>query len=102
MLTDLVIGLLSVLLIAGWLTSSTLRERRKARRAEKELGTTQQNYQLLTEQAADGVFLPGENGKFLLGGLNRVLQFPVVAANRERGRRATTRMSAPNAEITVM
>jgi PAS domain S-box-containing protein len=66
LLTDLVIGLLSVLLIAGWLTSSNLRERRKARRAEKELGTTQQNYQLLIEQAADGVFLAGEDEKFLL------------------------------------
>ena len=66
LLTDLVIGLFGVLLIAGWLTRRTLRERRKARRAEEELGTTQQNYQLLTEQAADGVFLVDQDGRFLL------------------------------------
>jgi hypothetical protein len=56
MLTGLVIVLLGVLLIAGWLPSRTLRERRRARRAEEELGITQRNYRLLTEQAPDGVF----------------------------------------------
>ena len=66
LLTELVGVLLSVLLIAGWLTSRTLRERRKARRAEEELGATQQNYRLLTEQAADGVFLVDKDGRFLL------------------------------------
>jgi PAS domain S-box-containing protein len=58
--------LLGVLVIAAWLTSRTLRARKKARWAEKELGTTQQNYRLLTEQAADGVFLADRRGRFLL------------------------------------
>ena len=66
MLTGLVIVLLGVLLISGWLTSRTLRERRRARRAEDELGITQRNYRLLTEQAADGVFLADPDGSFLL------------------------------------
>jgi PAS domain S-box-containing protein len=58
--------LLGVLAIAVWLTGRTLRERRRARRAQKELGTTQRNYRLLTEQAADGVFLIDKDGKFLV------------------------------------
>ncbi len=65
-LTELVGVLLGVVLIAGWLTGRTLRERRKARRAEEELGATQQNYRLLTEQAADGVFLVDKDGRFLV------------------------------------
>jgi two-component system cell cycle sensor histidine kinase/response regulator CckA len=66
LLTELVGVLLGVLLIAGWLTGRTLRERRKARRAEEELVDTQQNYRLLTEQAADGVFLVDKDGRFLV------------------------------------
>jgi PAS domain S-box-containing protein len=66
LLTSLVSLLLGVLVIAGWLTIRTLREQRKARRAETELGATQQNYRLLTEQAADGVFMADTDGKFLL------------------------------------
>jgi two-component system, cell cycle sensor histidine kinase and response regulator CckA len=62
----LVVVLLAVLLMAGWLTIRTIRERRKARRAEEELGATQTNYRLLTEQAADGVSLVDRDGRFLL------------------------------------
>jgi two-component system cell cycle sensor histidine kinase/response regulator CckA len=66
LLTELVTVLLGVLLFAGWLTGRTLRERRKARRAEEELGATQQNYRVLTEQAADGIFLVDKDGRFLV------------------------------------
>jgi two-component system, cell cycle sensor histidine kinase and response regulator CckA len=66
LLTGLVVVILGGLLIVVWLTSRILRERMKAILAEEELGTTQQNYQLLTEQAADGIFLVDKEGKFLL------------------------------------
>jgi two-component system cell cycle sensor histidine kinase/response regulator CckA len=66
LLTTLVSLLLGVLLITAWLTNRTLREQRKARWAEEQLGATQQNYRLLTEQAADGVFMADKDGKFLL------------------------------------
>src|SRR5262249_25084487 len=58
--------LFSALLIVGWLTHRTLSERRRARSAEQELDATQQNYRLLTEQAADGVYLVDRNGGFVL------------------------------------
>jgi PAS domain S-box-containing protein len=65
-LTVLASFLFSALLIVGWLTHRTLSERRRARSAEEELDATQRSYRLLTEQAADGVFLVDSNGKFLL------------------------------------
>src|SRR5262249_5225584 len=66
LLTGLAVVILGGLLIVVWLTSRILRERRKAILAEEELETTQQNYQLLTEQAADGIFLADKEGNFLL------------------------------------
>jgi two-component system, cell cycle sensor histidine kinase and response regulator CckA len=66
LLMGLVGVLLGVIVLAGWLTYRTLSERRRAVSAEKALGTTQRNYQLLTEQAADGVFLADSKGRFLL------------------------------------
>jgi two-component system cell cycle sensor histidine kinase/response regulator CckA len=66
LLTALAGVLLSALLIVGWLTHRTLSERRRARSAEQELDATQQSYRLLTEQAAEGVFLVDRNGRFLL------------------------------------
>jgi PAS domain S-box-containing protein len=65
-LTEAVGALLSILLIAAWLTVRTLRERRKARQAEEELGTAQQSYRSLIDQAADGVFLVDQDGRFVL------------------------------------
>jgi PAS domain S-box-containing protein len=58
--------LFGALLIVGWLTHRTLRERRRAKTAEKDLDATLRRYQVLTEQAADGVFLVDRNGRFLL------------------------------------
>jgi PAS domain S-box-containing protein len=66
LLTVLAGVLFSALLIVGWLTHRTLSERRRARSAERELDATQQNYRLLTEQAAEGVFLVDRYGRFLL------------------------------------
>jgi PAS domain S-box-containing protein len=66
LLTALAGILFSALLIVGWLTHRTLSERRRARSAEQELDATQQSYCLLTEQAAEGVFLVDRSGKFLL------------------------------------
>jgi PAS domain S-box-containing protein len=66
LLTALAGFLLSALLIVGWLTHRTMRERRRARSAEQELDATQQSYRLLTEQAAEGVFLVDRDDRFLL------------------------------------
>jgi PAS domain S-box-containing protein len=66
LLIELVGVLFGALFIVGWLTLRTLRERRKSRRAEAELSVTQQNYRLLTEQAADGIFLVDKDGRFLV------------------------------------
>jgi PAS domain S-box-containing protein len=66
-LLTLLAGILfSALLIVGWLTHRTLSERRRAKSAEKELDATVRSYRLLTEQAADGVFLVDAKGRFLL------------------------------------
>ena len=65
-LTGLIILVFGGLLVTVWLTVRILRERRKSILAERELGTTQQNYKRLTEQAADGIFLIDQDGKFLL------------------------------------
>jgi PAS domain S-box-containing protein len=66
LLTALAGVLLGALLIVGWLTRRTLRERMRAKSAEQELDATQQSYRLLTEQAADGVFLADQKGRFRL------------------------------------
>jgi two-component system, cell cycle sensor histidine kinase and response regulator CckA len=66
LLIELVGVLFGALFIVGWLTLRTLSERRKSRRAEAELRVTQENYRLLTEQAADGIFLADKDGRFLV------------------------------------
>jgi PAS domain S-box-containing protein len=66
LLTVLAGILFSALLIVGWLTHRTLRERRRAKSAEKELDATLRSYRLLTEQAADGVFLVDGKARFVL------------------------------------
>src|SRR5262249_46021973 len=66
LLSSLLSVLLVGVLIAGWLINRTLRARKKARLAEQELEATQRDYRLLTEQAADGIFLADEDGRFLL------------------------------------
>jgi PAS domain S-box-containing protein len=66
LLIGLVVVLCGVLLIVGWLTLRILRQQRKARLTEKELSVTQRNYRVLTEQAADGVFMVDQDGRFLV------------------------------------
>jgi PAS domain S-box-containing protein len=65
-LTGLVVVVLSILLVTIWLARRILREREKTILARKELGTTQKHYKLLAEQAADGIVLTDQDGKFLL------------------------------------
>ena len=66
LLIELVGVLFGALVIVGWLSLRTLRERRKFRRTEAELRVTQEDYRLLTEQAADGIFLVDKDGRFLV------------------------------------
>ncbi|HJZ95750.1 MAG TPA: PAS domain S-box protein [Candidatus Solibacter sp.] len=66
LLTALAGILLTALLIVGWLTNRAISERQRATSAEKELDATQHSYRLLTEQAAEGVFLVDRKGGFLL------------------------------------
>jgi len=66
LLIDLSAVLFSALVVVAWLTHRTLRERSRAKSAERDLHATLRNYRVLTEQAADGVFLLDRNGRFIL------------------------------------